>query len=673
MENIYNGLGQITEQYQAVNGAVDTSSTPSVQYTYSDPSIGSIPMSVIYPNGRSIYFGYEAGIDGAIGRLSLIMDGANSGDTNQVLEQYSYLGLSTIVGISRPQTGIDMSLLGATGSVGAGGDAYTGLDQFGRIASQQWANSAGTVLDGYTYMYDQNNNVTSKTNVLNSAYSETYTNDNLNRLTAVTRGGAAYQSWNLDSQGNWSSSTTSGTTQTRTTNSQNQIASITGTTGTPSYDANGNMTTDQNGDTLKYDAWNRLISVTNSSGQIIAKYSYDALGRRVSLLYPVGGPGEVAGETTYLYFSTQGQILESRAGGTANSDVTAQHVWSAVYVNAQILRDGYSGGVIQPSLRTYYLFDANYNVTALVGNVGGSWQVTQRYIYSPYGSLTVANPNWTIASSQLPNQYFLYQGGFYDPVTGLYWFNNRNYSPVLGVWTSQDPAQYINGADTYQFVEGGPVGATDPSGLEVFYGVVDPTGSAFGLVPNSGDHAIIVVSDPAAPSGYSVYSFQLGGWHQYDFNRYRKEPYNLHRPIELWDLPGASARLARQEVERQIKQGNNTYGRGGKVCSSAADKVADAATVGARIHGDIDNFRSSPINGTGKPMKYPNALPTYLMQQGDIPPGGILNYPAPSGSSSGSSGGSSGSGSSSSGSSSSSSGSSGSSSGGFWNWIASWF
>ena len=27
-----------------------------------------------------------------------------------------------------------------------------------------------------------------------------------------------------------------------------------------------NLTTDQNGNTLKYDAWNRLISVTNSSG-----------------------------------------------------------------------------------------------------------------------------------------------------------------------------------------------------------------------------------------------------------------------------------------------------------------------------------------------------------------------------------------------------------------------
>ena len=86
-------------------------------------------------------------------------------------------------------------------------------NRLGRVVSQQWTDSTSTVVDGYTYTYDANSNVTSKTNVLDSAYSETYTNDNLNRLTSVTRGGAAYQSWNLDSQGNWSSSTTSGTTQ----------------------------------------------------------------------------------------------------------------------------------------------------------------------------------------------------------------------------------------------------------------------------------------------------------------------------------------------------------------------------------------------------------------------------------------------------------------------------
>ncbi|NNM85249.1 MAG: RHS repeat-associated core domain-containing protein [Phycisphaerales bacterium] len=465
VENIYNGLGQITQQYQAVNGAVDTSTTPVVQYTYSDPSIGSIPMSVIYPNGRSIYFGYEAGIDNSIGRLSLIMDGANSGDTNQVLEQYSYLGLSTIVGISRPQTGIDMSLLGTAGSIGSGGDQYTGLDQFGRIASQQWANSAGTVLDGYTYTYDQNNNVTSKNNVLNSAYSETYTNDNLNRLTAVTRGGAAYQSWNLDSQGNWSSNTTSGTTQTRTTNDQNQIASISGTAGTPQYDANGNMTTDQNGNTLKYDAWNRLVSVTNSAGQIIAEYTYNPISQRVTETYPVAAPGIPANTVKNLYYSASGQVLEERWNGTAASDTQYQYVWSATYVNAMVLRDTFVAGTIQPDLRVYTTYDANYNVTSLITYDAATqtWGVSERFVYSPYGSVETFDASFNAVPDALNWQY-MYQGGRFDSATGLYHFGARNYSASLGIWISQDPLQYINGANTYQFVDSSPVLEADPSG-----------------------------------------------------------------------------------------------------------------------------------------------------------------------------------------------------------------
>ena len=42
---------------------------------------------------------------------------------------------------------------------------------------------------------------------------------------------------------------------------------------------------------------------------------------------------------------------------------------------------------------------------------------------------------------------------------------NRNYSPTLGRWINQDPAGYINGANTYQFVESNPVNAVDPWGL----------------------------------------------------------------------------------------------------------------------------------------------------------------------------------------------------------------
>ncbi|MGC8553648.1 MAG: hypothetical protein ACP5O7_12415 [Phycisphaerae bacterium] len=158
-------------------------------------------------------------------------------------------------------------------AIGSGGDQYVGLDRFGRVVDQNWVNAAGTTVDGYTYTYDGDSNVTAKNNTLNSAYSQGYTYDSLNRLTAATQGGNAYQSWNLDSQGNWSSFTSGTTTQTESANAQNQITSISGSAATPTYDANGNMTTDQTGNTYIYDAWNRLVEVKNASGQIIAQYS----------------------------------------------------------------------------------------------------------------------------------------------------------------------------------------------------------------------------------------------------------------------------------------------------------------------------------------------------------------------------------------------------------------
>jgi RHS repeat-associated protein len=42
---------------------------------------------------------------------------------------------------------------------------------------------------------------------------------------------------------------------------------------------------------------------------------------------------------------------------------------------------------------------------------------------------------------------------------------NHRSAPSLGRWMEQDPAQYINGANTYQFVDSSPVGNVDAAGL----------------------------------------------------------------------------------------------------------------------------------------------------------------------------------------------------------------
>jgi|GEM_PF-5808937 len=305
--------------------------------------------------------------------------------------------------------------------------------------------------------------------------------------------------------------TSNGTTQTRTANAQNQITSISGTVGTLTYDANGNMTTDQTGNTYTYNAWDQLVSVKNSSGQLIAQYSYNAMRYRITESYPQGGTGIPAGEINYIYYDSSWQAIETRTGGTANSNVTSQTVWSAAYINAAILQDTYSAGVIQPNSRIYYLQDANWNTMAVVGfnSTSRTWGVTQRYTYSPYGTITILNADWsTPASGTLPAVDNLYQGMTLDSVTGLYYARNRNYSPSLGRWINQDAAGYINGANTYQFVMGGPVNTTDPWGMWA-WGWVIWTGEAIAHPYNT----LYTGNPEATQAEYNAAVGGAGEWH----------------------------------------------------------------------------------------------------------------------------------------------------------------
>ncbi len=199
------------------------------------------------------------------------------------------------------------------------------------------------------------------------------------------------------------------------------------------------------------------VSSTSSVFQESADQRY-----RVTESYPQGGTGIPAGEINYIYYDSQWQAIETRTNGTAASNVSSQMVWSAAYINAAILQDSYIAGVIQPNSRIYFLQDANWNTTAIVNFINAAWQVLQYYVYSPYGTITVLNENGA-GSTPIVNN--LYQGMTLDPVTGLYYARNRNYSPTLGRWVNQDPAGYINGANTYQFVMSNPVNGLDPMGL----------------------------------------------------------------------------------------------------------------------------------------------------------------------------------------------------------------
>ena len=72
---VYNAFGQVITEYQGHGEAVDTTSTPSVSYVYSDGSANhSRLLSMTYPNGRVLHYGYNSGMDDALGRVSFLAD-----------------------------------------------------------------------------------------------------------------------------------------------------------------------------------------------------------------------------------------------------------------------------------------------------------------------------------------------------------------------------------------------------------------------------------------------------------------------------------------------------------------------------------------------------------------------------------------------------------------------
>lgn len=347
---------------------------------------------------------------------------------------------------------------------GSAGDKYIGLDRFGRVVDQRWTTSGGTAKDRWKYGYDRNSNPLYKENLVDSTRSELFTYDGLNQLATFARGTLngtkdaisgtplRSQSWDFDALGNFDSQTTDGSTQTRTHNKQNELTAATGQT-SPTYDANGNQTKDFADRRFKVDAWNRIVEVQPAGGgSAIRNYEHDALGRRIQ--------ETASGTTTDLYYSAGWQVLEERVGGNAK----ASYAWSPIYVDALVARDRDTDGNGSLDERLYALHDANYNVTALV-NPSGS--VVERCLEDPFGTPSYFDAGYGSRSSSNYGWNYLHQGLRWDGTTGKYWNRNRDYDPVQGRFTANDPKGFGAGdVSFYRYVGNGPVGGVDPSGLD---------------------------------------------------------------------------------------------------------------------------------------------------------------------------------------------------------------
>jgi RHS repeat-associated protein len=207
-----------------------------------------------------------------------------------------------------------------------------------------------------------------------------------------------------------------------------------------SYDQNGNLVNDGT-QTYVWNARDQLVQIKDASGAEIARFTYDALGRRQSKTVRGASLG-------YVY---DGANIVQELNGLAGNNGNAASV-KAGYISGGI--DEMFAQVAGGKVATY-LTDALGSTIRLTDAAGGK---LADYTYDPYGNTT--------ADAVVDNP-FQYTGRENDG-TGLYYYRARYYAPRLGKFVSRDPIGLDGGSALYRYVSNNPISFSDPLGLQVW-------------------------------------------------------------------------------------------------------------------------------------------------------------------------------------------------------------
>ena len=415
----YDSLSRVVEENQNATHAVDSAWYAQAQRT-----------ALTYPNNRQVDFTYDS-----LERIATIKDDGASSN----IAQYFYIGRQRVLQ-RLYQNGTQLTYLDNSASTDIGYDGDR------RTVERRDLGSGNSLLVGFTYNYDREDNKSYEEKLHKESNSELYNYDSTYRITGFARGQLSgiptapsipspseTEGWTLDGVYNWRVNTVNGNPQNRSVNSVNEYTSV--NAGALIYDRNGNLVNDG---TLgyQYDYRNRLRQVcalhsaancTGAGAVLLATYSYDAMNRRTRKV--VTNSGSFNG-TTNFYYDGWRTIEERNASDTE----TQQYVYG-VYEDEPLTLDPASGP------RLFYHQNALYSTFALT-NLSGS--VAEGYQYEPYGQQTVLMPDFTtpIGTVSAVGNPYMFTGQRFDPETGLMYYKNRYYSLSLGRFISRDPLGY---------------------------------------------------------------------------------------------------------------------------------------------------------------------------------------------------------------------------------------
>ncbi|WP_276379199.1 DUF6443 domain-containing protein [Flavobacterium sp. H4147] len=320
----------------------------------------------------------------------------------------------------------------------------------GNISETYWTSSnSETIIRGYGYAYDNLNRLRTgifkQNGTINNYYDETLTYDKNGNIMTLVRNGDAASIRQIDNlvysygSGNSLNQLTKVADNAGTYKAGGFVDSAANTADDYSYDANGNMTKDNNKNitSITYNHLNLPAKITfATTGNIV--YLYNAAGQKVQKIVTVTSPASVT-TTDYL-------------GGYQ-------------YDNSSLKFFPTAEGYVEPVSGAYKYI---YQYKDHLGNVRVSYDKTlaikEESNFYPFG---LKQEGYNTVKTGVENKY-KYNGKELQDELGLnfYDYGARFYDPALGRWMNIDPlAEKMRRHSPYNYAFDNPLYFVDPDGM----------------------------------------------------------------------------------------------------------------------------------------------------------------------------------------------------------------
>ncbi len=429
----YDRRGNVVRKIAVANGI-----TTTTRWAYNKADRMT---QLVYPSGSVVNYSRDA-----LGRISAISVTPAGGGAQTLVSAVSYYPYGPVKQITW----------------GNGATSLRSYDQNYWIDSINSSQATGLDLE---FTLDAVGNITGLSDVIaGSPPNNVYGYDALHRLKTVNTPTALAEAFTYDAIGNRTSKTYSngavqgygyapnshrlmwiGTPEEESRRSSSKTKSV--PLSTREYDANGNTTRRDaawfQSPILTYDDRNRLVSSIDPGAAV--HFHYNARGERV---YKHVTYSHKASSRSFVYDESGRLLVE----GDRNGVVLQEYLW------LDDLPVGVIAGGVLNHIQPDHLGSPRKVISVAGNNAIWDWPI----LNNPFGE---AAPNQDPDGNSVPFVMNLrFPGQYFDAETGLHYNYFRDYEPGTGRYVESDPIGLRGGVATYSYVNGKPIGYSDPTG-----------------------------------------------------------------------------------------------------------------------------------------------------------------------------------------------------------------